>query len=274
MFAADQERWSAQSSARTSPIERFIWHHQAGTNDDGTIGMMVSGSKNLSANWTVDNRPPVGAGLRDYARITAVVPEDRRPWTSASRADDGALTAECANSSGPPDYGISEASHRACARLAAYALRAYGVPLQRATAANGWRGHMGHNEVVGAFGDGYATACPLHLDIDRIIALASGEGGIDNVLGDDVTPEQDIALRTARDNSDMALGRIIALQVENRDEIRPGIAFVQSQVGALGALVAELIAREPGQAMTAEQIEGIVRAAAREAVTVKVSVDQ
>lgn len=91
---------------------------------------------------------------------------------------------------------------------------------------------------------------------------------------DDVTPEQDIALRTARDNSDMALGRIIDLQVENRDEIRPGIAFVQSQVGALAALVAQLVAREPGQAMTAEQIEGIVRAAAREAVTVKVSVDQ
>ena len=122
------------------------------------------------------------------------------------------------------------------------------------------------NDAINATYD-WVSAIRAELDGDGLDGGALGQDG-------DVTPEQDIALRTARDNSDMALGRIIDLQVENRDEIRPGIAFVQSQVGALAALVAQLVAREPGQAMTAEQIEGIVRAAAREAVTVKVSVDK
>lgn len=167
-FAANQTRTSAQSNARSGPVVRFIWHHQAGTNDDGTIDAMVSGSRQVSATWTVSNT----------GRVTSVVPESRRPWTSASSADDGALTVECANSSGPPGYGISDASHEACARLAAYAHEAYGIPLQRATAANGWRGHMGHKELYGTEWGGYATACPMNLDIDRILDLASGGSAI------------------------------------------------------------------------------------------------
>lgn len=191
MFAADQERWSAKSNARSGAIVRFIWHHQAGTSDDGTLAMMTTaGLKDVSATWTVDNKAPVGAGLRDYARITAVVPEERRPWTTASALDDGALTVECANSTGPdgdPPYSISDASFEACARLAAYAEAAYGVPLQRATAANGWRGHMGHKEAP----DTYATACPMNLDIDRILDLASGGSLGGGALQPTTPPEAD-----------------------------------------------------------------------------------
>lgn len=193
MFAADQERWSAQSSARTAPIERVIWHHQASVNDDATIGMMVSGSRQVSSTWTVDFEPPVGGALRSWARITAVVPEGRRPWTTSSALDDGALTIECANESGSPYWGISSASHEACARLAAYAYQAHRVPLQRATAANGWRGHMGHSEAP----DTYATFCPGNMDIDYIIARAQQivGGSLDGgALGptpeDEMTPDQ------------------------------------------------------------------------------------
>lgn len=162
MYTADQARLSMQSNTRSGPIVRFIWHHQAGTNDDATIAAMVSGSRQVSATWTVSNT----------GRITSVIPEELRPWTSSSRSDDGALTVECANITGPPDYGISDESHEACAKLAAYAFKAYGVPLRRATKADA-TGHLGHNEVIGIFGDGYATACPMHLDIDRIIARAA-----------------------------------------------------------------------------------------------------
>jgi hypothetical protein len=169
-YAADQVQPTAQYSPRTGSIIRFVWHHQAGTNDDSTIAMMVTGSKQLSATYTVSNDDPGGRG---YSRITQVVPDEYRPWTSSSATADGrALTAEVANSTGDPDWGIADATHEACARLAAYAYVAHGVPLKRATAGDP-SGHMGHNEVIGMFGEGYSTSCPMHLDIDRIISRAA-----------------------------------------------------------------------------------------------------
>jgi hypothetical protein len=169
-YAADQVQPTAQYSPRTGAIIRFVWHHQAGTNDDSTIAMMVTGSKQLSATYTVSNDDPGGRG---YSRITQVVPDEYRPWTSSSATADGrALTAEVANSTGDPDWGIADATHEACARLAAYAYVAHGVPLKRATAGDP-SGHMGHNEVIGMFGEGYSTSCPMHLDIDRIISRAA-----------------------------------------------------------------------------------------------------
>lgn len=165
----DQVMVSDQCDSRTGSICRFIWHHQASTNDDGTIQMMVSGSREVSATYTVDNTDYEGRG---WARITGVIPEDLRPWTSASRTADGrALTVECANSSGDPTWGIAPESVEACARLAAYAYTQYGVPLKRATAADP-TGHLGHDEVIGIFGEGYSTACPMNLPIDTIISRA------------------------------------------------------------------------------------------------------
>lgn len=165
----DQVRPSDQSSARTGSIVRRIWHHQAGTNDDATIAAMVSGSKEVSANQTVDNKPPADQPERLHARITGVVHTEERAWTSSSAIADGrAMTTEVANSSGPPGYGISEASYAACALIAARDFLELGIPLKRATKDDP-TGHMGHSEVTEFFGQGYPTACPLHLDIDRII---------------------------------------------------------------------------------------------------------
>ena len=82
----DQERITNQRSNRTGSIIRFVWHHQAGTNDDATIGMMVSGSRQVSSTYTVSNDNP---GNRGYSRITGVVPEESRPWTSSSATADG-----------------------------------------------------------------------------------------------------------------------------------------------------------------------------------------
>lgn len=169
----DQIRESAQSSPRPAgAVCRFIWHHQASTNDDATIRMMVDETRQVSATFTVDNKPPASAPGRLWARITGVIRPSRRPWTSSSAAADGlAFTAEVANVTGAPGYGIAEASVEAAARLALWAYLEHGVPLKRATKDDP-TGHLGHDEVLGMFGQGYVTACPLHLPIDRIIARA------------------------------------------------------------------------------------------------------
>jgi len=190
----DQARPSEQASARTGSIVRRIWHHQAGTNDDATINAMVSGSKEVSANQTVDNKPPATNPQRKHARITGVVHTEQRAWTSSSSVADGrAMTAEVANSSGPPSYGISEATYAACAIMAAGDFLDLGIPLKRATRDDP-TGHLGHAEVLGMFGQGYPTACPLHLDIDRIIADAKSI-----IAGAQIAP--------VKGNQDMFLGQ-------------------------------------------------------------------
>lgn len=169
----DQVRQSNQSSVRPDgKVRRFVWHHQAGTNDDATIRMMVEATRQVSSTFTVDNKPPKDQPTRKWARITGVVPIERRPWTSSSAAADGlAFTAEVCNSSGSPSWGISESTVQACALIAAWAYLEHGVPLRRATKAD-TSGHLGHSEVIGMFGQGYSTACPLNLPIDRILSIA------------------------------------------------------------------------------------------------------
>lgn len=190
MFAADQTRVSTQSNARTADIDVFVVHHQAVSDgDDGTIGAMVSGSRQVSATWTVDTEGPVGNFSRSYARITSVVPEDRRPWTSASVVDDRALTVECANSSGAPYWGIDPRSFEAVARLIAYGHKAYGIPLKRSTVGDK-PGVVGHRDVAGIFGGSYATACPGNLDIDALIARAAELVG-QPLSGNALTPSED-----------------------------------------------------------------------------------
>lgn len=180
----DQTKLSPQRSARPDGrIRRHIWHHQAGTNDDATIRMMVERLRQVSASVTVDNKPPATKPSRKWARITGVVPIEDRPWTSSSYAADSlAMTAEVANSSGDPTWGIAESTVQACALIAAWEYLALGIPLKRATKADP-SGHLGHSEVLAMFGEGYATACPLHLPIDRILAIArdlvAGKGDTD-----------------------------------------------------------------------------------------------
>lgn len=181
----DQIRESGQRGNRTGSIIRFVWHHQASTNDDNTIGAMVSGSRQVSATYTVNSDNP---GNRGWSRITGVVPEEYRPWTSNSALVDGrALTVECCNSSGDPTWGIADTSHEACARLAAYAFTQYGVPLRRITSSSNTAGHIGHNELPAIFtGESslYPTFCPGNLDIDRILARAQ-----EIVNGDDLVTD-------------------------------------------------------------------------------------
>lgn len=152
-------RESMQRSTRTGSIKYVILHHGATTSDGVMIQMMVSGSRQVSAQVVVKNE-----------RRTGVVPETLRAWTSASPFWDGqGLTIECANES-TTGWTISAASYESMAILLADWSRRYGFPLRR----NGRSSTVfGHRELYTYFGDSYATACPGGMDIDRVVRRAN-----------------------------------------------------------------------------------------------------
>ena len=160
----NQIRLSAQSSPREgTKIDSVILHHQAGTNDDSVISSMQRGTRQVSSNYTVNS-----AG-----RITCVVDEDRRAWTSGSRTDGGrgaawdrrSITVEVENSAGAPAWPISPEAAEAVARLLADVHIRYGVPLNRDRV-------VGHRELWSRHRASYATACPGGMPLDAIVDRA------------------------------------------------------------------------------------------------------
>lgn len=153
-------RESYQRSTRNAKIDRIIIHHTATTNGEWTLDAMVSGSKEVSANYVPDKD----------GKLWGVVPEEFRAWTSASSYWDGrAITMECVNNS-TNGWTISEASYEKIAQLLADISIRYNFPLirdkQRSTV-------LGHKELYLYWGDSYATACPGGIDVDRIVRRAN-----------------------------------------------------------------------------------------------------
>ena len=153
----DQVRISNQRSSRGGArIDRIILHHQASTNDDATIDLMVSGRKQVSSNYTVSNE----------GRATLVVPEEYRAWTSSSAHWDGrAITFEIENESSN-GWTVSSTAHEKVARICADVAIRYGFPLNRDTV-------IGHRELYTRYGASYATACPGSLNMDWIVNRAN-----------------------------------------------------------------------------------------------------
>lgn len=158
----NQVRVSDQSSSRQGvTIDTFLIHHQAGTNDDAVIDEMVSGSKEVSANYTINS-----AG-----RITSVVPEELRAWTSGSSSDGGkgvawdrrSITVEIENESAGGDWPIAQAAINAAAALLQDLRNRYGVSIV-----------LGHRDLYEQYGASYATFCPGPLTVGRILAAAGG----------------------------------------------------------------------------------------------------
>jgi peptidoglycan hydrolase-like protein with peptidoglycan-binding domain len=159
---ANQIRESAQSSDRRgTTIDTFLIHHQAGTNDDAVINEMVNQTKQVSANYTINS-----AG-----RITGVVPEELRAWTSGSTLDGGrgaawdrrAITVEIENAGGAPDWPISAAAHQAAAALLQDLRTRYGVSIV-----------LGHRDLWDQYRASYPTFCPGPDTVAAIVALAGG----------------------------------------------------------------------------------------------------
>jgi peptidoglycan hydrolase-like protein with peptidoglycan-binding domain len=158
----NQVRLSNQSSSRQgAKIDTFLIHHQADTNDNAVIAGMVSGSMAVSANYTISNE----------GRITCVVPEEWRAWTSGSRTDGGkgaawdrrAITVEIENQKGAPSWAISPAAKTAAANLLNDLRARYGSLIV-----------MGHRDLNLKYGASYPTYCPGPTTVAEILAIAGG----------------------------------------------------------------------------------------------------
>jgi hypothetical protein len=136
----------------------------ASTNAPGVINMMITGSRQVSSNYVISNE----------GRITGVVPEELRAWTSGSKSDGGrgaawdrkSITFEIANSSMGGDWPVSAKAQEATAQVVADVARRYGIILNRDTV-------VGHRELWTRHRASYPTACPGGLDMDWIVARAN-----------------------------------------------------------------------------------------------------
>ncbi|KRC52121.1 hypothetical protein ASE16_03475 [Leifsonia sp. Root227] len=176
----NQVATSSQRSSRDgAAIDHIILHHCASTDADGVVSMMVSGARQVSANYVIAND----------GRIIGVVDEGDRAWTSGSSDDGGrgaafdrrSITFECANLS-TNGWTISDASYESIARMCADVSRRYGFPLVRNGAGSTV---LGHRELYEFFSASYATACPGGMDVDRVVAranqiLAAGGGAVND----------------------------------------------------------------------------------------------
>ena len=157
----NQIRLSSQSSSRNgTKIDTFLIHHQAGTNDDQVINAMVSGSKEVSANYTISNE----------GRLTLVVDEDLRAWTSGSSKDGGkgaqwdrrSITVEIENEAGAPNWPISNAAIETAAKLLVDLRARYGIT-----------NVLGHRDLWTNYRASYPTFCPGPDTVNRIVARAN-----------------------------------------------------------------------------------------------------
>lgn len=150
-------RLSNQRSSRNgAKIDRFIVHHVAGTNHDATVNMMVHATRQVSANYVVGDK------------ITLVVDEDYRAWTSGTSHWDGrAITVETVNNS-TVNWTVSDKTFDNLARLMADCAFRYGFPLNDNTV-------LTHQELYTRYGASYPTACPGDLQRRKaeLITLAN-----------------------------------------------------------------------------------------------------
>jgi len=174
----NQVRTSSQSSSRNGTrVDTFLIHHQAGTNDDAVIAAMVSGSRGVSANYTISNE----------GRITSVVPEELRAWTSGSQYDGGkgaawdrrAITVEIENQSAGGSWPISLAALTAAARLLRDLRARYKITYV-----------LGHRDLWNRYRASYPTFCPGPETVAKIVALAGS-----STAGSTTTPIEETKKR-------------------------------------------------------------------------------
>ena len=105
-------------SRRGKRVSKLIIHHTAGGTNAGNVALLSTGKRSVSATYC----------LETSGRLTGIVPEEYRPWTSGSFAADGdAVTVETVNSGGAAKgWPVSAAQLEMLAQLAADLCRRYG----------------------------------------------------------------------------------------------------------------------------------------------------
>lgn len=106
-----------KSNPRNQKVCRLTPHHTAGTGSPLTYAKQHrDGTQQASANYYIKDDV-----------ILCGVSEDRRAWTSASAANDHkAITFEVSNSTGAPNWKISDRSYKTLVKLCADICKRYG----------------------------------------------------------------------------------------------------------------------------------------------------
>lgn len=164
---------SPNKSVREGKIQLFVVHHIAAagtTNESNRKRFMTANDRNVSPNWYVQ----ADGGVSEI-----VPPDDYRAWTGGA-IDHQAVTVETQNTSGEPNWSISEKSHEAIAQLVAWSAHRYQFPIQRGVAALSADGKtnvvitpgvLGHRDTPA--GKSTGTLCPgPSMNIDWIINRA------------------------------------------------------------------------------------------------------
>lgn len=146
-----------KSSRQGAGIDTFLVHHMASTDAASVRRAMLTGSKEVSANYIITSS----------GEIWGIVPEDERAWTSGSGSDGGkgaawdrrSITVEIENATGAPDWEISEAAITAAASLLADLRTRY--PITNV---------LGHRDLYNLYRASYATYCPGPTTVARILA--------------------------------------------------------------------------------------------------------
>ena len=138
----------ASPRAAGTTVDTLIVHHQASTNDDENY-FKSDNSRGSCPTWQVK---------RDGTVVELIEPSQKPSSTGSWNSRSWAI--ETQNSSGNPTWGITEESHEAIAKIAAWLHETRGLVLDR-------QHIIGHNEA------GFATACPgPSMNLDKIVARA------------------------------------------------------------------------------------------------------
>ena len=102
--------WSPNYSERTAPISKITIHHCAVVN--ATLKGLGNGfaqpSRQASSTYAIDSN----------GNIAQFVDESKRPWTSSNRDNDNvAVTIEVSNSTGAPEWKVSDKAYEALIKL-------------------------------------------------------------------------------------------------------------------------------------------------------------
>ena len=162
---------SPNKSVRDGKVQLFIVHHRADTGDAASarLRFMTANDRNVSPNWNIN---------QDGSVDEIVPPDNYRAWTTG-QIDHQAVTVETGNTSGDPNWGISQASMESIAKLIAWAAKRYSFPIQHGAAVMGSDGKnvvtvpgvVAHRETPA--GKETGTVCPgPSMNMDWIINRA------------------------------------------------------------------------------------------------------
>lgn len=160
------------SSRNGTRIDSIGHHHAASTSLEGTLLQFQPGGREVSPNYCIEGK-----------NIVLVVPEEYRPWTSASAVDDArSITYEIVNASGDPDWRFSADTIASVIALDIDISRRYGI-----TPRHAMPGFWQHKDLYIWFGRSYPTACAgPSFPMDGIISATSA--GLAGTAGGGIDP--------------------------------------------------------------------------------------